>query len=116
VNERQWNSIEAEEEPKWLAVEKSIFEEDNQNLGVCPSCHIGLLRYYFVGGSSKKDANIGSFWIWCPHCLRYDHLTCKVPIWWQSTGNIPLSLLDPEPNWFEDNWSLISQRESPKDR
>lgn len=104
---REWRSPERTILPEWDAAFDLVFRSGDQEAVVCPACHQAPLRVFFLRHGAD---NHGSYWIWCPSCLRFDHGTGLVPSWWQDVGNVDSSLLTPEPEWLEDHWNELAAR------
>ena len=99
-----WRSPSAAERSAWNRAVGTVWSSGQPYPSVaCPACGAPL-RYFFV---RYRPPDRGSFWVWCPVCLRYEHSTARVPTWWQERRPVDLSLLYHCPDWLEDHWDEV---------
>ena len=105
-----WRDVEPEHEPQWFAAINAL-HADQEPSSRCPSCGRAQLRFFFLRFPSSTSAlNRGGFWIWCPACCRFMHMSGSVPDWWTDVADIDGHNLTPQPEWLNAHWEAISAR------
>src|SRR4051812_48939411 len=99
---RQWRSVEPEAEASWQILVNCIFQNKVEPAkGItCPSCRNTQIHFFFA---RYDDSGKGGFWIWCRHCCRYEHISCRVPTWWPDKPLVPIEKLEHSPEWLDKN-------------
>jgi hypothetical protein len=98
---KNWvNPIEKIDE--WYAVMNIAYEKQvNPKTLICPNCQNHTIHYFYYGEAGDR----GGSWIWCSSCLNFIHASSKVPVWWKEIEGVPLNILEPEPEWLNNNLS-----------
>ena len=100
----KWTSPQAHKEAAWFQEVDRIFL--GLETGICPVCEFAKLRFFF---SRSLIEGRGGFWIWCPHCYTYLHISCRVPDWWEDDERVLNSNLTHNPEWLENHWAELGQ-------
>lgn len=80
----------------------------------CPYCSTARsVHLYF---DANPSGGLGSYWIWCSSCRRFEHGSLRPPGWWQNLAIIPRLSLASEPDavqTFVDevdrHWRVLQQ-------
>lgn len=104
-----WQSVEPGDELRWFEAIRA-FDATEGPASRCPSCARAELRAFYVRFPTPAEFHgRGGFWIWCPACRRFMHMSGTVPAWWNDVPGVDLRDLTPEPVWPESHWELITR-------
>jgi hypothetical protein len=104
-----WRSVTHERRTEWHKRYEAVCNEASRSAGICPVCAKAELRFFFWRHRvvDPDAGNKGGFWLWCPNCYTFEHLSALVPDWWRDIDGLSDESLNPEPEWLEENWPLI---------